>query len=280
MIFTEIFPIFNIKGKEGKQKMRSVKKHMYNGILLILLPALFLFHVQAADAQPTVSVESISTNGAGAGELLEVDIMLKNNPGTVSLTVPVVWDAGVLSLVEVKNTEGVIPSWRGMSDLTGVTGKYYAAWNNDARPSGNITENGVLCTMVFRLNRGMAAGEKTTVRIDREDWLLSIMDFDMRDYSRGEVPGIVFTYTDGTVTSTAAGGGKHTVRGTITSFGSETDDILVRLIRAETSETVQTVTVRGNSAAYCFTDVEPGTYIIRVSKNSHVSREFRILIGN
>lgn len=260
--------------------MRSVKKHMYNGILLILLPALFLFHVQAADAQPTVSVESISTNGAGAGELLEVDIMLKNNPGTVSLTVPVVWDAGVLSLVEVKNTEGVIPSWRGMSDLTGVTGKYYAAWNNDARPSGNITENGVLCTMVFRLNRGMAAGEKTTVRIDREDWLLSIMDFDMRDYARGEVPGIVFTYTDGTVTSAAAGGGKHTVRGTITSFGSETDDILVRLIRAETSETVQTVTVRGNSAAYCFTDVEPGTYIIRVSKNSHVSREFRILIGN
>ncbi len=66
--------------------------------------------------------------------------------------------------------------------------------------------------------------------------------------------------------------------GTVKSFNSETEEVTIELVNGVDGTTVDTVVVTGNNAEYGFDAVQPGYYIIRVSKKDHVSREYKMWI--
>ena len=70
------------------------------------------------------------------------------------------------------------------------------------------------------------------------------------------------------------------VNGTITSFGSETDNVILQLIAEGYSEADYEVFVKGNTASYTIEGVAAGTYTMKVMKNNHVTREYTVVVGN
>ena len=71
----------------------------------------------------------------------------------------------------------------------------------------------------------------------------------------------------------------YTVSGTATSFGSDTDNVILQLIAEGNSEADYEVFVQGNSASYTIEGVAPGTYTMKVMKKNHVTREYTVTVG-
>ena len=69
------------------------------------------------------------------------------------------------------------------------------------------------------------------------------------------------------------------VNGTITSYGSDTDDVTVQLTESGASEPAYEVVVKGNTAAYSIEGVAPGTYTMKVKKKNHVTREYTVTVS-
>ena len=69
-----------------------------------------------------------------------------------------------------------------------------------------------------------------------------------------------------------------TVSGTITSFGSETDDITIELYAEGSTSADYTATVQSNTAEYSIEDVAAGTYTMKVKKNDHVGYEYILVV--
>ena len=80
-------------------------------------------------------------------------------------------------------------------------------------------------------------------------------------------------------TATAASAGV-TVSGTATSFGSDTDNVILQLIAEGYSEADYEVFVKGNTAEYSIEGVSAGTYTMKVMKNNHVTREYTVTVGS
>ena len=70
----------------------------------------------------------------------------------------------------------------------------------------------------------------------------------------------------------------RTIQGTITSYGNETDEIVLQLIPEGKTEAEYRTTVTGCKAEYSITDVEPGIYILQVNKKNHIIRTYRIVV--
>ena len=70
-----------------------------------------------------------------------------------------------------------------------------------------------------------------------------------------------------------------TVSGTVTSYGSDTDDVIIQLIEQGQSEAAYEAVVSGNSANYSIGDVAQGTYTMKVIKKKHATREYTISVG-
>lgn len=68
--------------------------------------------------------------------------------------------------------------------------------------------------------------------------------------------------------------GSFKVSGTVTSYGSDTDDVTVQLIEQGHSEAAYETVVNGNNASYSFDNVTSGTYTMKVMKKKHVTREY------
>lgn len=69
-----------------------------------------------------------------------------------------------------------------------------------------------------------------------------------------------------------------TVSGTATSFGDNTDDVTIQLIKSGASEPAYEAIVKGNSATYSIAGVLPGTYTMKVMKQNHVTREYTVTV--
>lgn len=69
-----------------------------------------------------------------------------------------------------------------------------------------------------------------------------------------------------------------TVSGTATSFGDNTDDVTIQLIKIGASEAAYEAIVKGNSATYSIAGVLPGTYTMKVMKQNHVTREYTVTV--
>ena len=70
-----------------------------------------------------------------------------------------------------------------------------------------------------------------------------------------------------------------TVSGTATSFGSNTDNVILQLIAEGHSEADYEVFVKGNTAEYSIEGVSAGTYTMKVMKQNHVTREYTVVVG-
>ena len=69
------------------------------------------------------------------------------------------------------------------------------------------------------------------------------------------------------------------VSGTVTSYGSDSDDVTVQLIEAGHTEPAYEAIVRGSSAAYSFPIVPAGTYTLKVMKKGHAPFAKEITVG-
>ena len=69
------------------------------------------------------------------------------------------------------------------------------------------------------------------------------------------------------------------VSGTVTSYGSDSDDVTVQLIEAGHTEPAYEVIVSGNSATYSFPTVPAGTYTLKVMKKGHAPWTESITVG-
>ena len=72
----------------------------------------------------------------------------------------------------------------------------------------------------------------------------------------------------------------YTVAGTATSFGSDTDNVILQLIAEGYSEADYEVFVKGNTAEYSIEGVSAGTYTMKVMKQNHVTREYTVAVGS
>lgn len=69
-----------------------------------------------------------------------------------------------------------------------------------------------------------------------------------------------------------------TVSGTVTSFGSETDEILIQLLEDELSEPAYEVVVHGNNTTFSIPNVTPGKYKVKAMKKGHATAEYFITV--
>ena len=132
-----------------------------------------------------------------------------------------------------------------MADVTGVSGKYTLPANGFTAPDGKHFK----CWSVDGSEK--AAGDKITVTANTT--VTAVWE---------DIP--VVTYT---------------VSGTATSFGSDTDNVILQLIAEGYSEADYEVFVQGNSAAYSIAGVAPGTYTMKVMKKNHVTKEYTVTVG-
>lgn len=71
-----------------------------------------------------------------------------------------------------------------------------------------------------------------------------------------------------------------TVSGTVTRFGSQTDDMTIQLIKSGESEAAYEAIVKGDATGYSIAGVLPGTYTMKVMKKNHATREYTVTVGD
>ena len=96
-------------------------------------------------------------------------------------------------------------------------------------------------------------------------------------YYTGANKPINLCYTFKPAPRPAAG---YTVSGTATSFGSDTDEVIIQLTESGAAEPAYEAVVKGNSASYTIEGVAPGTYTMKVMKNNHGTREYTVVVGS
>ena len=133
-----------------------------------------------------------------------------------------------------------------MADVTGVSGEYTLPANGFTAPAGKQFK----CWSVGGVEK--AVGDKITVTANTT--VTAVWE---------DIP--VVTYT---------------VAGTATSFGSDTDNVILQLIAEGFSEADYEVFVKGNTAEYSIAGVSAGTYTMKVMKNNHVTREYTVTVGS
>ncbi len=86
------------------------------------------------------------------------------------------------------------------------------------------------------------------------------------------------------VTGTTAGdhvtppASKGSLSGTVTSYQSETETVLIQLIKEGSTEAAYEASVTGNSASYEIKGIEAGIYMMKVMKKNHVTREYTVVV--
>jgi len=155
---------------------------------------------------PTFVVGSVTGR---AGGTVDVTIEMKNNPGIISAAFDVSYDRDKLELTGAVNGS-VLPNLQ--KSQTYDTYPYYLGWEA-SEAEDNITENGILATLTFKIKDGCAAGSEAEVSIsyDPED----VYDFDVDNVEFAVVNGgvtvddhtwsaVTYTWTADYSTCTAA----------------------------------------------------------------------------
>ena len=93
-------------------------------------------------------------------------------------------------------------------------------------------------------------------------------------YTSSDAVYIYYTFTEPAAFPPTLG----TISGTVTSAGSEYAPVEIMLIESSGTEPVFEASFLGNSVDYLITDVKPGEYILRVSKQSHMTQVFFITV--
>ena len=100
---------------------------------------------------------ALSGASAAAGERVELSVSLRENPGFVSMQLPVRYDANALTLTEVRDT-GLLPGAMHTKNLTG--NPYLLTWENDTA-AADIKATGAIATLVFTVKPDAKPGSYT-----------------------------------------------------------------------------------------------------------------------
>ena len=73
---------------------------------------------------------------------------------------------------------------------------------------------------------------------------------------------------------------KPNISGTITSYGNENNEVKIELIKKGENTVVASQSLKGNSIKYNFDNIPVGNYILRITKNSHVEREYELSVND
>ena len=73
---------------------------------------------------------------------------------------------------------------------------------------------------------------------------------------------------------------KPNISGTITSYGNENNEVKIELIKKGENTVVASQSLKGNSIKYNFDNIPVGNYILRITKNSHVEREYEVSVND
>lgn len=118
---------------------------------VMLITSLSVFTVAAAASNPTISAESTTVQ---AGETMELNLSISNNPGMSGLVVTLRYDRDVFTLESAENGDL-------FDSLTYATN---FAWDNSA----NVMQDGVLATVVFSVADDAATDDYTIEVVVRE----------------------------------------------------------------------------------------------------------------
>lgn len=156
-----------------------------------ILTALFLLLPLTLIARASGGIALVLSRTEGkVGETVELTLSAKNNPGIVSLQAKLKFDDTKLQLLSVKDGGILGEEIKHQKELTSP---YTLSWENYVAKE-NFTEDGVLCTLTFRVLSG-DLGEEIPVTIEVGDY--GVMNYDLQDLARTLEYGAV------TVTGTA-----------------------------------------------------------------------------
>ncbi|MBP5288855.1 MAG: hypothetical protein J6Z79_03170 [Clostridia bacterium] len=161
-----------------------------------LLPALFLLlSPLSAYADSGVTLTLASVEGR-VGDTVEIPLTLADNPGIVSAQIKLKFDETRLQLLSVKDG-GILG--REIKHQETLTSPYTLSWENYVAKE-NFTENGVLCTLSFRVLAG-EPGQTVPVTMSVEDY--GVMNLALQDLPRKLTDGGV-TVIEGASASPAS----------------------------------------------------------------------------
>ena len=130
--------------------MRTAPRKIISIFLVVLMLASMLPTTVFAATAPKVTAASVEKEMI-AGQTVDVDITLSDNPGITGGTVKIEFEKAKLKLTSVKNTNQTITStYYGYSVMPITSGSYTLGWDGDLM-SADLTGNGVIATLTFEV---------------------------------------------------------------------------------------------------------------------------------
>ena len=130
--------------------MNNAPRKFISIFLVVLMLASMLPTTVFAATAPKVTAASVEKEMI-AGETVDVDVVLSDNPGITGGTVKIEFEKAKLKLTSVKNTNQTITStYYGYSVMPITSGSYTLGWDGDLM-SADLTGNGVIATLTFEV---------------------------------------------------------------------------------------------------------------------------------
>ena len=140
--------------------MRTAPRKIISIFLVALMLASMLPTTVFAATAPKVTAASVEKEMI-AGQTVDVDITLSDNPGITGGTVKIEFEKAKLKLTSVKNTDQTITStYYGYSVMPITSGSYTLGWDGDLM-SADLTGNGVIATLTFEVLDTATVGDST-----------------------------------------------------------------------------------------------------------------------
>lgn len=230
---------------------KIMNKPIYFLLALILLFSSIGMASTALAAGTTTEIKFGEVKGKN-GDEVTVPVTISNNPGISTFFFVVEYDAENLMFVSADKGE-ILTSGTFTPVNDSKKGKISLPWFTT---DGDITENGVIMNLTFKICETANGDYDLTVR-----------------YLSQDISNETYMQVDCNVTNGKISTGS-TVSGTVTSFGEATEPVILRLLKSGTE--IDKVT--STDGTYSFSSVSPGTYAIEVSKLNHATRIYEITV--
>lgn len=241
-------------------------KYLSRIFLTLLFTALCITTIEAVG----ISVVSVGTEQAKAGESVTIPVSIERNIGVESLSLVIEYDESVLTLLSVEDAFLM----GGAMHTERYTSPYQLTWENDMT-GYYCADDGILVNLTYQISEKAVAGEYPIyIRCPR--------DGIHNRYGQNET----FDVEYGAVIVESGDTNTYNILGTITSSDSDTTTTANDTITIELANTdnVYTITVESSGANktvdYSIEEVLPGTYTMTVNKANHVKREYTVVVSS
>lgn len=154
--------------------MRTAPRKFISIFLVVLMLASMLPTTVFAATAPKVTAASVEKEMI-AGETVDVDVVLSDNPGIIGGTVKIEFEKTKLKLTSIKNTNQTITStYNGYSVMPITSGSYTLSWDGDLL-SADLTGNGVIATLTFEVLNTATVGD-STITVSKIDFANAAAD--------------------------------------------------------------------------------------------------------